>query len=111
MITRDGAAAIHVEHLSLELVSGEPVIEDVSFDVAPGELLGVVGESGSGKTTVALALLGYTRPGVRITSGTIHVGGATIAGQDAATLRSLRGKVISYVPQEPATGYRIGRRS
>jgi peptide/nickel transport system ATP-binding protein len=94
-------SAVQVEHLSLELASGEPMVEDVSFDVAPGELLGVVGESGSGKTTVALALLGFTRPGVRITRGTINVGGKTIAGQDAGTVRSLRGKVISYVPQDP----------
>ena len=94
-------SAVQVEHLSLALVSGEPVIADVSFDVGAGELLGVVGESGSGKTTVALALLGYTRPGVRITAGSIHVGGQRIAGQDTGTLRGLRGKVVSYVPQDP----------
>jgi peptide/nickel transport system ATP-binding protein len=92
---------VRVENLSLRLTSGEPVIEDVSFDVGPGELLGVVGESGSGKTTVALALLGYTRAGVSITHGTIRVGGRTIVGQDADTLRGLRGKVVSYVPQDP----------
>jgi peptide/nickel transport system ATP-binding protein len=99
--SRDGEPAVHVENLSLQLGSGEPVIEDVSFDVGPGELLGVVGESGSGKTTVALALLGYTRPGVSITHGTIRVGGKTIVGQNAETLRSLRGKIVSYVPQDP----------
>ena len=93
--------AVRVENLSLRLSSGEPVVEDVSFDVGPGELLGVVGESGSGKTTVALALLGYTRSGVSITRGTIRVGGRTIVGQDADTLRGLRGKVVSYVPQDP----------
>jgi peptide/nickel transport system ATP-binding protein len=99
--TRQGDPAVQVGNLSLRLGSGEPVIEDVSFDVGPGELLGVVGESGSGKTTVALALLGYTRPGVSITHGTIRVGGRTIVGQDADTLRSVRGKVVSYVPQDP----------
>src|SRR5690242_6698605 len=77
------------------------MIEDVSFVVFPGELLGIVGESGSGKTTVALALLGYTRPGVRISSGRIRVGGTTIEGANAETLRGLRGKVVSYVPQDP----------
>ena len=60
------SAAIRVESLCLRLDTGEPVVEDVSFDVAPGEILGVVGESGSGKTTVALALLGYMRPGVNL---------------------------------------------
>jgi peptide/nickel transport system ATP-binding protein len=97
----DADAAVRVEELSLRLESGERVIEDVSFTVPRGEILGVVGESGSGKTTVALALLGFTRPGVSITHGTIHVGGKTILGQDVATLRSLRGKVVSYVPQDP----------
>ncbi|HET7353624.1 MAG TPA: ABC transporter ATP-binding protein [Gaiellaceae bacterium] len=101
MITRSGDPAVRVEGLSLRLASGEPVIEDVSFEVAPGELLGVVGESGSGKTTVALALLGFTRPGVTMTAGTVRVGGKTVVGQNANALRSLRGKVVSYVPQDP----------
>ena len=101
MSSRDGDAAVRVQHLSLALQSGEPIVADVSFEVAGGELVGVVGESGSGKTTLALALLGFTRPGVRITSGTIHVGGQPAVGQDAGRLRSLRGKVVSYVPQDP----------
>jgi peptide/nickel transport system ATP-binding protein len=101
MNSGDGEPAVRVESLSLRLHSGEPVIEDVSFQVGPGELLGVVGESGSGKTTVALALLGYTRPGVTITHGTVTVGGKTIVGQDTSTLRGMRGKVVSYVPQDP----------
>ena len=50
-------------------VGRRSIVEDVSFDVAAGEVFGVVGESGSGKTTVAQALLGYTRPGLRIESG------------------------------------------
>jgi len=93
--------AIQVENLSLRLRTGEPVIEDVSFEVGAGELLGVVGESGSGKSTVALALLGYTRPGVEITHGTIRVAGRAVVGQGPDVLRGLRGKVVSYVPQDP----------
>ena len=95
------SAAIRVESLCLNLDTGEPVVEDVSFDVAPGEILGVVGESGSGKTTVALALLGYMRPGVNLRRGSIQIAGQEIVGRDARSLRSLRGKVISYVPQDP----------
>jgi len=95
------SAAIRVEGLCLNLDTGEPVVEDVSFDVAPGEILGVVGESGSGKTTVALALLGYMRPGVNLRRGSIQIAGQEIVGRDARSLRSLRGKVISYVPQDP----------
>jgi peptide/nickel transport system ATP-binding protein len=94
-------AAIRVENLTIALDSGERVVEDVSFQVAPGEILGVVGESGSGKTTLALALLGFARPGVRIHGGAIDVGGESILGRDARALRSLRGRVVAYVPQDP----------
>jgi len=92
---------IRVVNLSLGLRTGEPVVEDVSFAVGRGEILGLVGESGSGKTTTALSLLGYTRTGVVVRGGTIEVGGESIMGRDARSLRSVRGKVVSYVPQDP----------
>ena len=101
MSDAESAPAVRVEHLTIELDGGEPVVEDVSFEVAAGEILGIVGESGSGKTTLALALLGFTRPGVRIRGGTIEIGGEGILGRDARALRSLRGRVVAYVPQDP----------
>jgi peptide/nickel transport system ATP-binding protein len=95
------ATVVRVDGLSLALRTGEPVVEDVSFSLAAGEILGLVGESGSGKTTTALALLGYTRPGVEWRSGTVEVGGEQVRGRDERSLRSLRGRVVSYVPQDP----------
>ncbi len=92
---------VRVHDLAISLTGGDPVIDGVSFEVAAGEILGVVGESGSGKTTVALALLGYTRPGVRLDRGHIEVGGESILGVDGNAVRSLRGRVVSYVPQDP----------
>jgi peptide/nickel transport system ATP-binding protein len=92
---------VRVEGLSLGLRTGDRVVEDVSFTVRPGEIVGLVGESGSGKTTTALALLGYTRPGVVIRAGAVTVGGEPILGRDPRALRSLRGRVVSYVPQDP----------
>ena len=94
--------ALAVDDLRIELVSGEPVVEDVSFRVGPGEVLGLVGESGSGKTTTALALLGYARPGVRIARGTIEVAGTRLSGLSETAVRRYRGRLISYVPQDPA---------
>ncbi len=96
-----GQPVVSVEHLGLALDSGDPIIDDVSFQIKPGEILGVVGESGSGKSTLALALLGYTRPGVKFAGGTIEIGGESVVGRDARTLRGLRGKIVSYVPQDP----------
>jgi peptide/nickel transport system ATP-binding protein len=92
---------VRVEDLCLQLTTGEPVVDGVTFSVAPGEIVGLVGESGSGKTTTALSLLGYTRPGVVIKGGTVEVGGESILGRDRRALRSLRGKTVSYVPQDP----------
>src|SRR5207248_3716396 len=83
---------VRVEDLCLRLQTGEPVVDGVTFSVAPGEIVGLVGESGSGKTTTALALLGYTRPGVVIKAGTVEVGGESILGRDRRALRGLRGK-------------------
>src|SRR5262249_57918719 len=79
------------------------VVEDVSFGLSAGEALGIVGESGSGKTTVAQALLGYARTGLRIVSGSVRVAGEEILGRDERELRRLRGRLVSYVPQDPGT--------
>jgi peptide/nickel transport system ATP-binding protein len=95
------ATVVRVDGLTLALRTGAPVVEDVSFSLGAGEILGLVGESGSGKTTTALALLGYTRPGVVWRSGTVEVGGEQIGGRDERSLRTLRGRVVSYVPQDP----------
>ena len=79
------------------------VVPDVSFEIAPGEVLGLVGESGSGKTTVGLSLLGHARRGLKITGGTILLGDKDILPMDDAELRRLRGSLVSYVPQDPAS--------
>ena len=96
-------AAVQVKDLSISTTSGIQVVSDVSFDIAAGEVLGVVGESGSGKTTVGLALLGHTRSGLRITGGSVLVGEEDILDLQDGDLRRMRGSVISYVPQDPAS--------
>jgi peptide/nickel transport system ATP-binding protein len=94
---------LRVEDLRIGVGSRAIVVEGVSFDVAAGEVFGVVGESGSGKTTVAQALLGYTRPGLRILSGSVCIAGEEIVGRNEHELRRLRGRLVSYVSQDPGT--------
>ncbi len=77
------------------------IVRDVSFEVAPGEILGVIGESGCGKTTVLTSLLGYTRRGATIRDGSIQVDGQELIGLGAKQLRRYRGGTVAYVPQDP----------
>jgi peptide/nickel transport system ATP-binding protein len=83
--------------------TGPDVVRDVSFAVPAGEMLGLVGESGSGKTTVALALLGHTRRGLRITAGQVLLDGTDLLTLSPGELRAVRGARVSYVPQDPSS--------
>jgi len=83
--------------------AGSDVVDEVSFDVAAGEVLGLVGESGSGKTTVALALLGHARRGLTITSGRVLIDGRDLLSVSSRELRILRGSKVAYVPQDPGS--------
>jgi len=98
------AASVVVDKLRISMSGGlkTNIVEDVSFDIAPGEVLGLVGESGSGKTTVGLALLGHTRRGVQITGGSVRIGTTEVLKMNEAELAHLRGGLVSYVPQDPA---------
>lgn len=77
------------------------VIRNVSFDVAPGEAVGIVGESGSGKTVTARAILGILANGGRIVQGTVHYHGQLIGGPNGASAQKVRGSEIGLIPQEP----------
>ncbi len=105
--------ALVVDDLTLDTDAGRVLVDRASFEVHPGEVLALVGESGSGKTTVALALLGFTRRGVNWVSGGVRIGDTEVWGRPEAERRALRGREISYVPQDPATqlnpAHTIGR--
>jgi len=97
-------AALHVEGLRIEVEGkGIDIVDGVSYSISPGEVLGLVGESGSGKTTVGLAVLGHTRRGAAITAGSVSIDGKNVLELDPAELRRLRGKTVSYVPQDPGS--------
>jgi len=101
-----GAAArlsVRKLRICLGTAKGPDVVDDVSFDVVAGEVLGLVGESGSGKTSVALALLGYARRGLAIASGEVLLDGVNLLALDEKRLRALRGLKVAYVAQDPAS--------
>ena len=86
--------------------SVKKVVDDVSFHVDRGEILGIVGESGSGKSQTAFSILGLLPDNARVVAGSIQFDGSyTVApGEDRVSqdrLSKLRGKRISYIPQEP----------
>jgi peptide/nickel transport system ATP-binding protein len=95
--------ALEVENLRVELEgSGTDIVDEVSFSIAAGEILGLVGESGSGKTTVGLAILGHTRRGARFAGGSVRIGGENLLTKPTEELRGMRGRTVSYVPQDPS---------
>ena len=80
-----------------------PLVQDVSFRIDPGRVLGLVGESGAGKSLTAAALIGLVSPPVRIAGGTLSVRGRAVSLEDARAVRPLRGKAVGFVPQDPFT--------
>jgi peptide/nickel transport system ATP-binding protein len=105
------ARALSVDSLRIEVAAtGDDIVDHVTLEVAPGEVLGLVGESGSGKTTVGLAILAHHRRGVRIAEGSILVGGRDVLSLSSADRRDARGRIVSYVPQDPAISLNPARR-
>src|SRR5262249_20717071 len=103
-LVADARAGLVVEGLAVELSDKTGVIvEDICFAVRPGEILALVGESGSGKTTIGMALLGYARPGARISTGSVVVDGTDILSLSKVDQRALLGARIAYMPQDPAS--------
>ena len=89
------------------------VLDGVSFDIAPGEILGVVGESGAGKSMTGAAVIGLIDPPGRIASGTVELHGERIDTLRGEDMRRIRGRHIGSVFQDPLTSlnpvYPIGR--
>jgi peptide/nickel transport system ATP-binding protein len=94
--------AVEGLRINLGRQDGPDVVDEVSFRVAAGEILGLVGESGSGKTTVALALLGYARRGLKIAAGQVLLDGTDLLSLGPRELQEARGTRVSYVPQDPS---------
>ena len=97
------APLLAVEGLTVAM-GGAPVLEDVSFAIAPGETLGLVGESGCGKSVTALSAMRLLPdPPARVLGGRILFEGADMLALDDAALRRIRGNRIGMIFQEPMT--------
>ncbi|HEV7456972.1 MAG TPA: ABC transporter ATP-binding protein [Roseococcus sp.] len=88
-------------------------LDDVSFSIAPGEILGVVGESGAGKSMTGAAIIGLLEPPGRIAGGEIRLDGRRIDNLPYEEMRRIRGRQIGAIFQDPLTTlnplYTIGR--
>jgi peptide/nickel transport system ATP-binding protein len=78
-------------------------LDGISFDIAPGEILGVVGESGAGKSLTGASIIGLLEPPGRIGSGEIWLQGERIDGLRAEAMRRVRGRKIGAIFQDPLT--------
>jgi peptide/nickel transport system ATP-binding protein len=87
-------------------------VDDISFDIAPGEVLGVVGESGAGKSLTGTAVIGLLEPPGRVAGGQILLKGQRIDNLPSDEMRRIRGRRIGMVFQDPLTSlnplYRVG---
>jgi peptide/nickel transport system permease protein len=96
----DNGALLQVEKLSVAVEGGTPVVDGVSFDVLPGETVGLVGESGCGKTATALAVLRLLPDALRVTGGGVLWEGADVRSLPDRDFDELRGSAVAYVSQE-----------
>lgn len=93
-----------LEVRELEVTYGAArILRGISFDLEPGQTLGVVGESGCGKSMTAFAVMGMLQAPGRITAGSIKLEGRELVGLPEKALREVRGEQIALVMQDPFT--------
>ena len=99
---------LSIENLSIGFVKKRKmnrVLDNISFEVKKGEILGIVGESGSGKTMTALSVMGLLPESAKILSGEINFLGTNLLTMEDKKLRKLRGTGISMVFQDSMTSF------
>lgn len=95
---------LSVEGLAVDFATMDGVVhavEGVDLEIRPGETVAIVGESGSGKSTTAMAIIGLLAGGGKVAAGSIKLDGRDISHASESELRSIRGRDIGLVPQDP----------
>ena len=101
-----GDPLLDVQHLTVTFggsSSATRAVDDVSFQIMPGETLGLVGESGSGKSVTAFSILRLLQPPGRITGGSVMFDGRDLLALPEREMREVRGARIALIFQEPMT--------
>lgn len=95
---------LSVRDLSVSFTTPDGVVKavnDVSFDLHPGQTLGIVGESGSGKSVTASSIMKLNNSITAVTTGVIEIDGVDILASDEAHARRIRGRDVAMVFQDP----------
>ncbi|WP_342643850.1 ABC transporter ATP-binding protein [Rhodoligotrophos ferricapiens] len=100
-----GDTILTVDNLRIVSDAGVPIVQNVSFSVARGEVLALIGASGSGKTTLALSALGHLRPGLHLQEGRVTLAGIDLLAAPRRQLNGLRGRKVAYVAQSAAAAF------
>ncbi len=82
-----------------------PIVKGVTFDIYKGQVVALIGESGSGKTTISLASLSYTKPGLEFTGGEVLLNGEDVLTAPPVRQREIRGASVAYLAQSAAATF------
>ncbi|WP_433172577.1 dipeptide ABC transporter ATP-binding protein [Actinoallomurus sp. CA-150999] len=103
-VTAEDAPLLHVEGLRTEFRlkgGGVKAVNDVTFDICPGEVVGIVGESGSGKSVTARSIMRMVRPPGEVVAGSVRLNGEDLLTLPEREMRSRRGSTVAMVFQDP----------
>jgi peptide/nickel transport system ATP-binding protein len=103
-----GSVLVEMKGVKIEGYSDDkwhPIVKGIDLTLKRGEVVGLIGESGAGKSTLGLAAMGYTKPGCRISAGSIHFDGKDLLAASQEELRHLWGSRIAYVAQSAAASF------